>query len=363
MKHSKHIILWLLLVLLTLPGANTQAETEDFPCAFSYQEVLNRYHTLLAKEDAEGDGVGETGVWEAKMYPTQGTPLDSVGYAIVDVSGDGMPELLIGAITRHGEGRAYGNEIYALYACKENEPQLTFEGWGRSRHSWMGDGKFFYQGSGGAAFSMFGTYSLSSDGTNLICNDLYFTQEKENNVEELGLYHNQSGSTEPAASEELTISEGQFWQMEAKLEQLVQDMVLTPFAEYVPSPLIPANDMPLQAHWAESIADIPAGYTEYKAAAEPLAKVLFTASHPVKDVRLLALTPLDMNGSHLVFDIKEVYRQDQLTAQQPLLAHLVFYGDLPNNGISFVEENGSTRYFTVEISGENGELMLHEFWQ
>ena len=38
-----------------------------------------------------------------------------------------------------------------------------------------------------------------------------------------------------------------------------------------------------------------------------------------------------------------------------------FFGDLPNNGVSYVGEDGATRNFAVNVSGEDGSLMLTEF--
>ena len=39
----------------------------------------------------------------------------------------------------------------------------------------------------------------------------------------------------------------------------------------------------------------------------------------------------------------------------------VFYGLIPNNGISYVDETGATRTFAVDMSGEDGSLYLWEF--
>lgn len=39
---------------------------------------------------------------------------------------------------------------------------------------------------------------------------------------------------------------------------------------------------------------------------------------------------------------------------------LVFWGDLPGYGISYVDANGDLRYFAIEVSGEDGALLLRE---
>lgn len=361
MKIPQRLTGLVLAALLFLTAAGMMAEAADPRCAQAYRDVLDRYYTLLTDEDAEGGGEGETGVWEAKLYPGDtGNPLDDVGYAQMDVSGDGVPELLIGAIARRDDQLAYGSEIFAMYAWVDGNPMLTFEGWARNRYYAMAEGAFFYQGSSGAAFSLFGSYTLSPDGASLVCNDLYFTREKPDAPEETGLYHNRTGSMDPENSEELSIPEEQFWQLEAELESRVQEMVLIPFSQYAPS-LYGNEGQPVRVCWAE---DLPASYDEYRASEEAHAAVLFTAAGPVKDFRLLAIVLLDTDSEgKLTFSTEEVYYQKDLAAERPLVGYLNFFGALPNNGISYVDETGKTRYFAVTISGEDGSLHLIEFWQ
>lgn len=230
MKLSKRLPGLIFASLFFLTSINAMAESTDALYVQNYRDVLDRYYTLLT----DGSGEGEMGVWEAKLYPLQATALDSVGYALEDISGDCVPELLIGAIARQDNQLAYGSEIFAMYTCVNGEPTLTFEGWARNRYCTMGEGTFFYQGSGGAMFSLFGTYTLTPDGTSLVCDDLYFTYEKSGNPEKVALYHNQTGSMEPAESQELSIPEEQFWQMEAELESRVREIGLLPFSPIHP---------------------------------------------------------------------------------------------------------------------------------
>ena len=360
MNILKRLTGWVLAVLLTLAAVSGMAEGADSRCDRAYQEVLDRYYALLTDDSADGSGEGEIGVWEARTCPGDtGSALDSVGYALEDMSGDGVPELLIGAITRRDGQLAYGSEIFALYACADGVPALTFEGWARSRHYTMGGGAFFYQGSGGAMFSLFGAYALAPDGSRLVCEDLYFTQEKTGTPEEIVLYHNRTGSMDPAESEELAIPEEQFWQLEAALESRVREIALTPFSQYAPALRENGSDIAVQARWA---GGLPAGYDEYRASEEAQAGVLFAASSPVKDFRLLAIALMDADSDgRPVFRTEEVYCQDVLTPERPLVAYLDFFGDLPSNGISFVDEQGDTRCFAVAISGRDGSLQLIEF--
>jgi hypothetical protein len=325
----------ILAVLLSLTAISVMAETVDTQCKQGYLNMLDRYYALLIDDNADGSGEGEAGVWEAKLYPGDtGSVLDSVGYALHDMSGDGVPELLIGAITHRDNQLSYGSKIYAMYTCVDGVPTLTFESWARSRFYTMEEGTFFYQGSSSAMVSLFGKYTLSPDGVCLSCNDLYFTDEKPSTPEETVLYHNQTGSMEPAMSEELSVPEEQFWRLEAELENRVQDIVLIPFSQYTPSSNDNGHSMPVQAHWTKVL---PANYDEYRASGEAHAGVLFSATSPVKDFRLLAITLLNVDSDgKTTFLTEDMYHQDILTSEHPLLAYLSFFGDLPNKGIAFV---------------------------
>lgn len=53
--------------------------------------------------------------------------LKTVGYAIQDISGDGVPELLIGRITT-GEEVSDNDWLYAVYTWQDNEPKLVENG-------------------------------------------------------------------------------------------------------------------------------------------------------------------------------------------------------------------------------------------
>ena len=100
----------------------------------------------------------------------------------------------------------------------------------------MEDGRFFNIGSAGAAYTIFGTYTLSPDGTALVCQDYYVTYEKDESFTEIGFYHNTDGVWDPALSEELELSDDAFWALETELESQVRPMTFTPFSAYQAGP-------------------------------------------------------------------------------------------------------------------------------
>ena len=85
--------------------------------------------------------------------------------------------------------------------------------------------------------------------------------------------------------------------------------------------------------------------------------VFFTFRRSVSDFQVLAL---EMNEEY-EFDTQAVCSLGTLTPETPVSVSLSFYGDIPNNGISFVDEDGSLRRYAVDMSGEDGSLYLWAF--
>ena len=217
---------------ITLEPQNSLEDFQEEKEAPDYTKVYSRVleaHLRLIKNGGEEEFEGSTGAWEAVAGLGTEEALNCIGYTIEDISGDGIPELLVGEISE--EADSFGTMIYALYNCAKGVPECTFEGWYRNAYYWMGDGNFAYSGSGDAAYSMFGMTALSEDGSALEWQEYYFTHEKDENFEEIGFYYNMTGETDPAASEELDISLDEFWDLEAQILEKRQWLQLTSFAE------------------------------------------------------------------------------------------------------------------------------------
>ncbi|MBQ3105198.1 MAG: hypothetical protein IJC59_04960 [Lachnospiraceae bacterium] len=190
-----------------------------------YGKVLEEFYALIA---SDGDGSvtveGEGGVGEAIRSNREDDNFSVVGYAIEDFSGDGIPELVIG-------DAVYRNKIYTMFTCTDGEPRCILESYHRSRYSWMGGNEFFYEGSGGAIYTIFAHYTLSPDGRTFLCQEYYFSHETDETFEEIGFYHNTFGEMELGASTRLS-SEDEFRQLGEELSGKIQQIELIPFSEY-----------------------------------------------------------------------------------------------------------------------------------
>lgn len=353
MKLKKILLSALFAVLIAaLPGfaANNQAQV--------YDGVLRDFKRIIAEgSDENVNSEGGTGVLEAISGKKKDTALASIGYVIKDISGDGIPELLIGAVGRSGR-------IYAVYTSVDGKPHFTFESWARNSADYMDGGRFFRQGSNGAMYSIFGKYTISRDGTSLRCNDYYFTFEKDRDFKKIGYYHNTSGKWDKAASKELKISAAEFAQIEKSLSKQIAPVELTPFSKYGAAGAKAARKSGPLVHALfekDGLRGVSAYDSFIAGQSDPRVKVVFSATSAVKDFKVLALSDAAFKDNKVSFKVKELYSQDSLTPGRPLVVTMSFYGDVPNNGISYVDENGKTLRFSVGVSGESGKFVLERF--
>ena len=197
-----------------------------------YREIIQKANSMILNGVDDGGSVedGYYALSELGFYLNQAELLDQVGYAVQDLSGDGIPELIIGEITRPDMPDSDSNLIYALYTLDaDDQARLVFEGWYRNAYRYVGDGRFMYLGAGGAASSMFGMCGLSRDGKDLIWSDYYFTIPREGNYEIIDYYYNTSGKSDTQGSQRLDISEDAFWQISDRLQDEAILIELAPF--------------------------------------------------------------------------------------------------------------------------------------
>ncbi len=118
-----------------------------------------------------------------------------------------------------------------------------------------------------------------------------------------------------------------------------------------------------RVEWADDvISEIPE-YIEYTAKdSVPEARIVFIPYKIIKDFKILNIEFVEASeDGEIVFTTQEVYKEESLTPDKSLLANLSFFGTIPNNGISYVDDSGTTHYFTVNISGKDGSLILDRF--
>lgn len=205
-----------------------------------------------------------SGITERVMYGETSELQRSIGYLIKDISGDGIPELLLGE-TAQDDTKEYNDKIvYGCYTYSDGAIVPTFEGMTRSAHKATGEGTFCYCGSGGAAVTLIGKCHISKDGTKLEWDDFYFTDGEPGG--DISYYYNTNGifGTEESEKRDMTPEE-----FSALMDSFDSEAVQLPFIPIGGAPGGPEENVDLDKIALEGglgeeecIIDLPDGEME-----------------------------------------------------------------------------------------------------
>lgn len=317
----------------------------------AYSELVERFRCLAADpygfEDIAANG--EFGFIEAARDAGDRAEYE-MGCLVEDLSGDGIPELAVGQLS---------GPINALYTLADGQPRLVFEGWCRSSFIYMGDGHFYYYGSNSAAETGQGVFYLTKNGTALECESFLFTALGSNG--DLDVYCNETGSWDPEESEKSDMTAEDFWALDPAGEVL---------------PLVPFSE---KGSWSDDEAESPVSVQYLKSVGDEdydwvtlydgpdACCILFTADSRVTDFTLWSLFAEDVTETgSIIFSAAPVELDERdsvpsvMTPDTPVAVQLIFPGDLPSYGVSYVDAGGDLRRFAIEVSGRDGSLLLLE---
>lgn len=329
-----------------------------------YREVLEEVYQSILQGGEQEDETALIGVLEVAKTEGVESALEHVGYMIQDLNGDQIPELMIGARSDECVEDSYGNQIFAVYTYYDEQPYRVFDGGYRNCYYWMGEGKFFNVGSAGALYAIFGTYSLSNDGKELLASDYYFTHEKDGDFNDIWLYHNTTGDWDTNVSEAVEQSQDAIDKLRDELARQVKQPELIPFASFTPTgeerEEMLSSKLPINVEWADDkLSSLKDYHQYYLDQSEMQVKLLFSTTSHLEDFKLLALTFKDIDDKgNMQFAAEERYLLESLDEDYPLVVGMTFYGDLPCYGISYIDEGGTIRQYAITQSGEDGSLLL-----
>ena len=317
----------------------------------AYSELVERFRTLVSDPfGQDSDTPGEMGVLETARAAGDNAVYE-MGYLIEDLSGDGIPELAVGE--RNGMTNA-------LYTLVDGKPELVFEGWYRSSYVYMGDGYFYYYGSNSASESGQGVFYLTKNGTGLECESFLFTGL--NSDGDLEVYRNETGSWSPAESEKADMTAEDFWALDPPGDPLP----LTPFSG---TDGASANEsrVPVSVRYLTEAGDVDCDWVTLYDGPDSCC-ILFTTDSRVTDFTLLDLSVEDFTETGaVIFSATPVALDEEreslpsvMTPDTPVAVQLIFPGDLPAYGISYVDAGGNLRRFAIEVSGYDGSVLLKE---
>lgn len=96
--------------------------------------------------------------------------------------------------------------------------------------------------------------------------------------------------------------------------------------------------------------------------ADSYMKVMFSTTTMVKNFKVLNLSDcqIDDNGK-ISFHEETLYEQPELVPGCPIVVIMTLYGTIPNYGISYTDEHGTTRRFSINVSGMDGSVVMDEY--
>lgn len=123
------------------------------------------------------------------------------------------------------------------------------------------------------------------------------------------------------------------------------------------SPVIPAVPANVTADWTE---DAVSHWDTAPAEAEDgAAGIRIRTDAAVTEVRLAALTTeIDGDGTASYTLGETLYAAASLTPEEELVAETAFMGMLPDRCLCYRDTDGTERFFSLAISGQDGSLLM-----
>ena len=86
-------------------------------------------------------------------------------------------------------------------------------------------------------------------------------------------------------------------------------------------------------------------------------QLVFTSRWGVTDFQVLALSFADMDD-YGYMTLEVIHMQEKLDGDHPAVVEHTFMGSMPDCAVSYVDADGVTRFYTLEISGRDGSLVF-----
>ena len=114
-------------------GEVSPAETEDDTVSYYtdvvYAQQIKRYHTAISQQ-WDMDAYWDQEMSSMVVHYYGGTPLDNIGFTLMDLDGDGILELLIGAIL----GSERDPLVFEIWTVRNDEPVMLAQSGSHNRY-------------------------------------------------------------------------------------------------------------------------------------------------------------------------------------------------------------------------------------
>lgn len=172
------------------PGGTATTDRATITIRDPYSEIIETYRAV----HRSGTGNIEKGISELVNSH------DFLGYAEMDLNGDGIQELILAS----DGNNPYPFVIYEIYTLKNGSPVCVTKSKARERYFMLNDGRFLMEGSSSAVSSCWITYRF--DGASLSIQEQIWTSDEPHDMADFAPYYYYCGvlygPTEPIVYDE-----------------------------------------------------------------------------------------------------------------------------------------------------------------
>ena len=121
------------------------------------------------------------------------------------------------------------------------------------------------------------------------------------------------------------------------------------------------NEPQIRVEWAdEAVLTAEHDECDIFEPSEEQAQVAFSSDTPVNEFLILELTLTDCSEEGVMTFNAYPAASPDITPGKPLVIGFTFMGDIPEYGFQYEDADGNLRRFAMEISGEDGSLVIRE---
>ncbi|RRD92247.1 hypothetical protein EII17_14265 [Clostridiales bacterium COT073_COT-073] len=337
-----------------LPPETLAVIKKELEATEAYSEVLSTIYDIIETGSIDFEKyMGETQILETINAYGQTRLFELFGYCVMDISGDGIPELIIG--NRQGNPNLPLTYVYSIHTLDQGKPYLVLESGTNYSLYAAPDGKIFTSDVEDNIHD-FGLFQLTKNGQDIKCLDFYFSVENPH-VSETYYYQNKIGVIDVDQSTALSVSAENFSALENELIRKMSVLPLLPFAAYERRK---GQTYGVTAEKTVFESGALFNTTVIEIDKNPQTDVLLHPERPIKNLKILSLSQYFDDKGRTRYNTKVIREIGDVDFRTSYILRMNFAGESATVGFSY-EEDGRTRSYSLNMD-DIGDFIYLEFF-